>query len=93
MGARAAFVAMQRRSKHASSTVEAVFSVWSLPRSYHEDNRRYKELSVQLWSINQRATEAEESALLRFVTRKLLVKTSQRNSPCGELLPRLVKLD
>jgi hypothetical protein len=28
------------------------------------------ELRVQLWSVNQRATEAEESALFRFVTRK-----------------------
>jgi hypothetical protein len=27
-------------------------------------------VEVQLWSANQRATEAEESPLLRFVTRK-----------------------
>jgi hypothetical protein len=33
------------------------------------------------------ATEAEESPLLRFVTRKGLVKTLQRNSHCWELLP------
>jgi hypothetical protein len=32
------------------------------------------QLRVQLWSVNQRATEAEESSLLRFVTRKRLVK-------------------
>jgi hypothetical protein len=44
-------------------------------------------LRVQLWSVNQRATEAEESPLLRFVTKKRLVKTLQRNSHCGVLLP------
>jgi hypothetical protein len=32
----------------------------------------------------KRATEAEDSPLLRFFTRKLLVKTLQRNSHCGE---------
>jgi hypothetical protein len=40
------------------------------------------QLRVELWSINQRATEAEESPLLRFVTRKRLVKTLQSNSHC-----------
>jgi hypothetical protein len=42
------------------------------------------EMKVQLWSVNQRATEADESPLLRFVTRKRLVKTRQKNSRCGE---------
>jgi hypothetical protein len=46
------------------------------------------QLRVQLWSVNQWATEAEESPLLRLATRKRLVKTLQRNSHCGELLPR-----
>jgi hypothetical protein len=45
------------------------------------------QLRVQLWSVNQRAAEAEESPLLRFVTRKRLVKTVQRNRHCGERLP------
>jgi hypothetical protein len=45
------------------------------------------ELSVQLWSVNQRTTENEESPLLRFVTRVRLVKTLQRIIHCGELLP------
>jgi hypothetical protein len=27
-------IARQRRSKHASSTIEAMFSVWSVPRGY-----------------------------------------------------------
>jgi hypothetical protein len=45
-------------------------------------------MSGQLWSFNQRATEAEEFPLLRFATRKRLVKTLERNSHCGELLPR-----
>jgi hypothetical protein len=44
------------------------------------------QLRVQLWSVNQRATEAEESPLLRFVTRKRLMKTLQKNSHCGERL-------
>jgi hypothetical protein len=52
------------------------------------------QLRVQLWSVNQRAMEVEESPLLRFVTRKRLVKTLQRNSHCGELLlSRLVEVD
>jgi hypothetical protein len=46
---------------------KTVFSVGSVPRGYLEDNRCYKQLSVQLWSANQRATEAEESPSLRFV--------------------------
>jgi hypothetical protein len=33
------------------------------------------ELRVQLWSVNQGTTEAEESLTLRFVSRKRLVKT------------------
>jgi hypothetical protein len=32
-------------------------------------------LKVQLWSVNQRKMEAEESQLLRFVARKRLLKT------------------
>jgi hypothetical protein len=47
-----------------------------------------RQLSVQLWSINQQATEAEVSPLLRFVTRKCLVIALQRNSHCREQLPR-----
>jgi hypothetical protein len=43
--------------------------------------------AVEGSAVNQRATEAEESTLLRFVTRKRLVKTLKRNSRCGELLP------
>jgi hypothetical protein len=45
------------------------------------------QLRVQLWIVNQRATEEEEFPLLRFVRRKCLVKTLQRNRHCGELLP------
>jgi hypothetical protein len=67
-GVRAATVAMQLFGKHA--TIETVFSVWFVLRSYPEDNQRYKDLRVQIWSVNRRAAEAEESPLLRFVTRK-----------------------
>jgi hypothetical protein len=42
-------------------------------RTYLEDNKLYMHLRVQLFSVNQRAAEAEESPLLRFVTRKRLV--------------------
>jgi hypothetical protein len=45
------------------------------------------QLRLQLCSVNQRTREVEESPLLNFVTRKRLVKTLQRNSHCGELLP------
>jgi hypothetical protein len=38
-------------------------------------------------SVNRRATEDEESPLLRFATRKRVVRTLQRNSQCGEELP------
>jgi hypothetical protein len=37
--------------------------------------------------VNQRATEAEESPLLIFVTRKRLVKKLERNGHCRERLP------
>jgi hypothetical protein len=36
----AATIALQLRGKHSSSTIEAVVSAWSLPRSYLEDNCR-----------------------------------------------------
>jgi hypothetical protein len=37
MGVRAAAVAMQRHGKYASSTIEAMFSALSMPRSYLKD--------------------------------------------------------
>jgi hypothetical protein len=37
----AATIAKQRRDKHASSTIQAVFSAWCVPKSYLEDNWRY----------------------------------------------------
>jgi hypothetical protein len=57
-----------------------------------ESNEKRVELRVKLRSVNQRATGAEESPSLRFVTRKRLVKTLQMNSHFGELLPRQWKL-
>jgi hypothetical protein len=36
------------------------------------------QLRVQLWSVNQWATEAEESPLLRFATGKRLMKIFHR---------------
>jgi hypothetical protein len=45
-------------------------------------------LRVQLWSVSQRITEAEEPPLLRLFTRKSVGKASQRNSHCGGMLPR-----
>jgi hypothetical protein len=35
---RAATVAMQRRGKHSSTTIQAVFSMLSVPKGYLEDN-------------------------------------------------------
>jgi hypothetical protein len=61
-----------------------VYSLGPVLRSYLQDNRRYKQLSwelrVQLRIVNPPTTEAEEYPLLRFVTRKRLVRTRQRNS-------------
>jgi hypothetical protein len=34
---RAATVAMQRLGKHASSTIERLFSAWSVPMGYKKD--------------------------------------------------------
>jgi hypothetical protein len=100
--------AMQRRGKHASTTIELllekvlcnpllgsrnswtttmemrVFSVWSVPRSYHEDNWG-DPVSYQLWvefctggcDKRTRAREAEESPLLEAVASERLVKTWQ----------------
>jgi hypothetical protein len=68
----------------------AVFSAWSMPRYYLEDNWRYSSVEGSGAEYqpagNVMTTEAEESPLLRFVTRKCLVKTLQRNSHCWELL-------
>jgi hypothetical protein len=44
-------------------------------------------LRVQLWTGNQRATEAEEFSLLRFVTRKRILKTPQMSNHCWQRLP------
>jgi hypothetical protein len=45
------------------------------------------QLGLELWSVNQRASEAEEFPLPGFVTRKRLVNTLQRTSHGGERLP------
>jgi hypothetical protein len=47
-GVRTATVAMQWFGKHVS-TIETAFPACSVPRSYLEDSRRYKEFRVQLW--------------------------------------------
>jgi hypothetical protein len=65
-----------------------IFSVVSVPRRRQSSLQELVEIKVQLWRVNQWATVAEESPLLSFVTRKRLVKTIQRNSHCGKLLPR-----
>jgi hypothetical protein len=69
---------------HATVSQEG-FSMWFT--YIHCDNRHYSqsaEMRVQAWSVKQQTTE--ESPLVRFVTRKRLVKTLQRYSHCGELL-------
>jgi hypothetical protein len=45
-----------------------------------------EQLRVQFWSVNLWAMEAEETELLRFITKKHLVKTPLMNSHCGERL-------
>jgi hypothetical protein len=69
-------IARQRHGKQGLSTIQTVF-LWSMQSGY-----KGVELRVQLWNVNQRTTESEESPSLRFVTRKRLVKTMQRNSHC-----------
>jgi hypothetical protein len=86
------FIARLRRGKQDLSIIQTVFSVGSVQIGYKRvEFRTWQfssvELSVQLWSVNQRTTEADEFPLLRFLTTKHLVKTRQRNSHCGELLP------
>jgi hypothetical protein len=60
--ARAATVPMQRHGKHGSTTIEGLFSAWSVPRSYLEGNWHYSSV------VNQQETEAEESPLLKIFT-------------------------
>jgi hypothetical protein len=47
------------------------------------------QLRARFWIVKQRARDAKEYVLLRFVTRKRLVKTLQRNSHYEELLPSI----
>jgi hypothetical protein len=87
----------RRRHTTTEEVMQAAFSVGPL-RDYMTRPTEFISASAvqlrpfsggvegSLWSVNQRATEAEESPLLRFVTRKRLVKTLQRNSHCRELL-------
>jgi hypothetical protein len=81
---RTATVAMQRPGKHASSTIRRLcFLRGSCRGVILKTTGARVELSAQLWSANQWATEGEESPLLRFLTRKCLVKILQRNSHCS----------
>jgi hypothetical protein len=75
----------KRRGKHAS-TIGYVFCVVRAEDCLKTVHTRVK-LRVQLWSVNQQATEAEQSWLLRFVTRKRLVKTLKGIAIVEELLP------
>jgi hypothetical protein len=85
---RAATVVVQRHGKQDSSTIERLCFLRGPCRGVIlKTIDSTVQLSVQLLSVNQRATEAEESQLLRFVTMKRPVKILQRNSHCGELLP------
>jgi hypothetical protein len=70
---------MKQRSKHALSAIELVFSAWSMPKSYLEDNWCCSAVEV---SVVEWATEAVKSPLIRFVTGKSLVETLQKNNHC-----------
>jgi hypothetical protein len=70
---------MQRHGKHASSTRERLFLRGPCPGVHFKITGATVQLRVELWYVNQWATEAEESPLLRFVTRKRLLKILQRN--------------
>jgi hypothetical protein len=74
------YIVRQRRDKQALSTVQDVFR-GAVQSGYKKiEFRSGVEMRVQLWSENRRPTEAEKSPSLRFVARKRLVKTLQRNS-------------
>jgi hypothetical protein len=53
-----------------------VFSAWSMPRSYFENNWRYSSAVVGYSpDTNDVSTEGQESPLLEAVTTKRLVET------------------
>jgi hypothetical protein len=68
-------VAMRRRDKHLYNNKEAVFSAWSVPKSYFERNWRYSSVAFYSPDNNGVSREAEEPPLLRAVTKQRLVKT------------------
>jgi hypothetical protein len=88
---RATTVVMQWCGKHTFTTIEGLFSAWSMPRNYLEDIWRYSSFGSSGAQHQPEgkgvSSEAEESPLSKFVTRKRLVKTLLRNSHCSELLP------
>jgi hypothetical protein len=64
-----------------------VFSAFSVPKSYLEENWRYSSAAGHSPEGNDLNTEAGESSLVIFGTRKRPVETLQMNSHCSELLP------
>jgi hypothetical protein len=84
---RAATIAIQWCGKHATATERLRFLRGPCQGVILKTIGSTRQLRVQLWCFNQRATEAEESPLPRFITMKLLVKTLQRNSHSGQRLP------
>jgi hypothetical protein len=80
-------IAIKRANKHTFLTAEE--SVFRRVRAKQLSWKTMTlqesvEMRVQVWIVNQRATEAEESPVLGLVARKRPVKTVQRNSHCGE---------
>jgi hypothetical protein len=63
----------------------AVFSASSVPRSYLEDNWHYSSVAGYSPDSNNVSTEAGESSLLRFVTRKRLVKADWKDLVWSDL--------
>jgi hypothetical protein len=66
----AATVAMQRRCKHASTTIRGLFSVWSVPRSYLEEN----------WS-NAGSCQLRGSSVRKAVKKKVGCKSAVMKRP------------
>lgn len=79
---RAAKVAMQRYSKHASTTIERLRLVCGLCRgaTYVEGNWGFSCVTEYPSDSNDVITEAGQPSLLGFVTRKRLMKTFYMNS-------------
>jgi hypothetical protein len=65
----------QLRDAKIEELLEAVFSMWPVPRCYKQDKSRFQLTGRQLMASKGVNTEAEEATALEAVARQRLVKT------------------